>query len=182
MKKLLFTITLTAIALALYAGPDDSEAKSPSGFDAGRLVYGGQFGFGFGSDSYWSVYLSPQLGYRLTDRLTVGAGVSYAYAQEEVIFKSRQNQFGLNAYSDFFFSRQFFVSARPEVFFQRQSWRYVDDQGNRRKLTENNVIPALVLGVGVYFNPVFISVSYDVVQHDLTPYGDSMFLSVGFRF
>ena len=190
MRKLLLITAFIATTFSLYAfprGENELQNKNErSGFDPSRLVYGGQVGFGFGSNDYWAVYLSPQLGYRLTDRITVGAGISYAYAQENFDFyyeyKRKQNQFGLNTYAEFYFLKRFFVSARPEVFYQRQTWRYFDEHGIQQKVAENNYIPAVVLGIGVHFKPVILSLSYDIIQDSLTPYGDTVFLSIGFRF
>lgn len=188
MRKLLLAAMFAVTAFTLYANPNGGglQSKEKPGFDPNRLVYGGQVGFAFGSDDYWSVYISPQVGYYLTDKLVVGAGVSYAYAQDEnsfiISYKEKQNQFGLNVYTDFYLSRRFFVSARPEVFYQHRTWKFFDDQGRRQKYSENDFIPAFVLGVGVSFKPVVLSLSYDIIQNDLTPYGDAVFLSVGVRF
>lgn len=45
-----------------------------------RLFYGGNFGLMFGTITY--VEISPLIGYRITDRLSAGPGVSYIYLQD----------------------------------------------------------------------------------------------------
>lgn len=185
MRKILFALTLTIVTFTLYANPNEGN-KAGSGFNVSRLVYGGQIGFGVGSNDYWSIYLSPQLGYRLTDKLIVGVGVSYAYSQEKYYYiseyKQKQNQFGLNLFADFYITKRFFVAARPEIFYQNTKWSYYDTNNVRQKGSENDFIPSVVLGAGVAFGAVVLSLNYDIVQHDLTPYGDSVFMSVGVRF
>lgn len=187
MRKILFTIALAVTAFALYANPEDGDgAKSKTGFDTKRLVYGGQVGFGVGSNDYWSIYLSPQIGYMLTDRLIVGTGISYAYAQRKytyyVEYKEKQNQFGVNLFTDFYLTRRIFVTARPEIFYQNTKWNYLDVNGKRQKGNQNDFIPAVVLGAGISVGMATLSINYDIIQDDLTPYGDSVFLSIGIRF
>lgn len=45
-----------------------------------RLFYGGNFGLMFGTITY--IELSPLVGYRITERLSAGPGVSYIYLQD----------------------------------------------------------------------------------------------------
>ncbi|WP_260391907.1 hypothetical protein [Apibacter muscae] len=40
------------------------------------MVYGGDFSFSV-SNNYWSLGISPQVGYRFTDNFIVGAGIGY---------------------------------------------------------------------------------------------------------
>ncbi|MDR2009056.1 MAG: hypothetical protein LBQ22_01060 [Bacteroidales bacterium] len=42
-----------------------------------RIFYGGNFGMSFGSVNY--IEVSPLVGYRITDRLSAGIGLSYTY-------------------------------------------------------------------------------------------------------
>jgi hypothetical protein len=51
-----------------------------------RLFFGGNFGLMFGTITY--VEISPLVGYRITERLSAGPGVSYIYLQD--------NRFGLS--------------------------------------------------------------------------------------
>jgi len=50
-------------------------------FDPSRLTYGGNFGLTFASVTY--VDISPMVGYRVTDRLTPGVGITYTYYREK---------------------------------------------------------------------------------------------------
>lgn len=53
-------------------------AKAQKGFAWDRLVFGGNFGAGFSPNE--SIFaMSPSVGYRFTERLTIGAGGIYQY-------------------------------------------------------------------------------------------------------
>lgn len=185
MKKLLLAITLITVTAALYANPG-GEGEKRKGFDPRRLVFGGSIGFGFGSDDYWAISLSPQVGYRLTDRFIAGVGVSYAYSQENVSFiydyKLKKNQFGLNVFAEYNFLKRLFVYIQPEVFYQNRKWKVTDNNGFSWKETQNDFVPAAILGIGLQLRPVTLSIGYDIIQDDLSPYGDAAFLSIGVRF
>lgn len=83
MKKIGLLILCAVISITAYSQSGESLNQQVKGFDPSKLVYGGQIGFGFGSNDYWSIYLSPQLGYRFTNNFIAGAGISYAYATEK---------------------------------------------------------------------------------------------------
>lgn len=178
--------TVLLILFAIVSVVANAQVK---GFDPNKLVYGGQIGFGFGSNDYWSLYLSPQLGYRFTNNFIAGAGVSYSYANQKYHWasaldevKEQQHQFGINLYADYYFTKRFFFTVKPELFYQKETLKWDNDEGVKQKLTENRFVPALLLGVGISLKPVILSLNYDVVQNSSTPYGDSVFLSVGFSF
>jgi hypothetical protein len=69
MKKILVTV----IFLIIY-----SNTYSQGGFSWSRVVFGGNFGASF-SSSESIVAVSPSVGYRFTERLTIGTGVIYQY-------------------------------------------------------------------------------------------------------
>lgn len=55
-----------------------SNVRAQKGFSWNRVVFGGNFGASFGT--YESlVALAPSVGYRFTEKLTLGAGVIYQY-------------------------------------------------------------------------------------------------------
>ena len=47
-----------------------------------KIVYGGNFGFSFGSVNY--IELSPKIGYRFKPRFVAGLGAKYTYYNEEI--------------------------------------------------------------------------------------------------
>ena len=186
IKTLFLVAICVAASLALCANPNNDTPRK--GFDTDKLVFGGQLGLGFGAGTtdFWSLYVSPQLGYRLTDRLVAGVGVSYTYAQHKNSYidgyKKKQNQFGFNLFTDFYVSNLIFVTARPEIFYQRAKWNFLDHNNSRVELVENDFFPALVVGAGISLGVVVLSLNYDLVQHHLSPYGSTVFVSAGVRF
>lgn len=49
-----------------------------------RIIFGGGAGLSFGNNT--NIFLAPQIGYKVTDNLTVGAGYMYNYARWTVIW------------------------------------------------------------------------------------------------
>jgi len=80
-KPFLFSATVFFLLIShgTFAQEPRATAQEPprqqSGWD--RIYIGGNFGLQFGN--YTIVDLSPQIGYRITDRLTSGIGITYMY-------------------------------------------------------------------------------------------------------
>lgn len=81
MKKF-FLISL----ILVYKIAFGQESVQPKESFSDRLFFGGNFGLMFGTITY--VEISPLVGYRITERLSAGPGVSYIYLQD--------NRFGLS--------------------------------------------------------------------------------------
>lgn len=72
MKKLFISLVL------LIGLSSNTNLFAQKGFSWNRVVFGGNFGASFGT--YESlVALAPSVGYRFTERLTLGAGIIYQY-------------------------------------------------------------------------------------------------------
>lgn len=69
---------LYIIILLIFSVFTSDVAKAQKGFSWERLVFGGNFGAGF-SNQESSVAISPSVGYKFTDRLTIGTGIIYQY-------------------------------------------------------------------------------------------------------
>lgn len=75
--KAIFTLVFIVLITFESNGQIGLQNKEPIG---DRFFYGGNFGLMFGTITY--VELSPLIGYRITDKLSVGPGVSYIYLQD----------------------------------------------------------------------------------------------------
>jgi long-subunit fatty acid transport protein len=73
----IFSITLILALTNLKAFAQDIEEPVDGLPFANRLFLGGNFGLQFGSITF--INISPLIGYRITDRLSAGPGVSYMY-------------------------------------------------------------------------------------------------------
>lgn len=157
--------------------------ESKSWFDPAKLRYGGGFGFAVGSNNYWNIFLSPQVGYELTKNFVAGLGVTYSHSREKYDLwtggrqKHVQNYVGVNLFAHYYPTSWALLTVKPEGI---RVWDSFSGAGGDYEQEE--FVPAVVVGAGVRFKPMFITLNYDLVQSDRNPYGDNLFWSVGFFF
>jgi hypothetical protein len=77
-----------------------------------RVFFGGGFGFNGGTD-FISVSLFPQLGYRITDRLSAGVGGMYQYVNFRAANVELQN-YGGSVFSRYIVFQNIFVTTEYE--------------------------------------------------------------------
>ena len=172
-----------------------SVKASNTGFDKSKLTFGGGFGFGFGSDDYWSIYLSPQVGYNFTDKLSAGTGLSYSYSSEKYSgwsyngidsnWKYSKNYLGFNLYGNYYPVSYIIFTIKPEILRMWETTKITERNNNSRgeeKYKNSEFIPAVVVGAGIRLKPMIFTLNYDLVQDENTPYGDNIYFSVGFMF
>lgn len=75
--RAIFTLFFIIIISFECNGQMEIKNKEPIG---DRIFYGGNFGLMFGTITY--VELSPLIGYKISERLSAGPGVSYIYLQD----------------------------------------------------------------------------------------------------
>ncbi len=159
------------------------ENAKKSGFDVNRLILGGGFGAGYGSGMF-SLQVSPIAGYRLTDRLAAGVGLSFQYFSIKngtEIFNTSTNQYeyhtprGIvispNIWGRYFLFDRLFASVIGEYNFSNTTdYAPALIYGNGvEKVKFNFGIPSALLGLGYAqqitskASFVFI-ISYDVLQ------------------
>jgi hypothetical protein len=104
-------LILCASVAAFAQGKDNSLNGAPL---KDRIVTGGGIGLGFGSvQDYFSV--SPMIGYRLTQKLLAGTGVTYRYTNYKVVKPSiKLNDYGLNPFLRFTVYRNIFLQSEYE--------------------------------------------------------------------
>ena len=95
MRKFLFCILLITFALGTNAQYLETE---PPPTPVQRIFYGGNLDMAFGMVT--QISLSPQVGYRITNRLSAGVGIDYMFVySEEYSFKG--SIFGGNVFASF---------------------------------------------------------------------------------
>lgn len=72
-----------------------------------RVYFGGGFGLSTGNNAT-NISISPQVGYKITPRLSAGVGVSYQYVGFRTIDASLSN-YGWSVFSRFNITQQFFA-------------------------------------------------------------------------
>lgn len=106
--------------------PSNRDAKVAGGGSSGisqkLFLYSG-FGLGFSSSnnvSQFSFSISPSLGYRITDRLAAGPGISYSYNNYGLPAgypggDIKTNSVGVKAFAQFVVYQEFFIHGEYEV-------------------------------------------------------------------
>lgn len=107
------TIRPAAIVLVAAACASvPAQAQSVS-FSADRWFYGGGIGVGFGDVSY--VELSPLVGYRLNERLSVGGSLTYRYREDDRFSPSiNTSDYGGSLFGRYTLAAPFFLQAEYE--------------------------------------------------------------------
>jgi len=82
-------------------------------FNKDRLFFGGGLELQFGNSSL--VSLAPEVGYRFTDRLSAGIGISYFYISESGAQSFSTNIYGGKVFGSFSVFENLFIHAEYEV-------------------------------------------------------------------
>lgn len=149
-------------------------------FNASKLTFGGGIGVQLGD--YTLVNFSPQVGYNLTNRLNVGAGLMYTHYSNKYDFgryKETGNYCGLNVYTKFYPLPYLVMMVQPEL---SRMWKTVKNQGTGEEWDTDKLIPACVVGAGFRLGAVTAMLQYDLAQNSDSPYGNKIFYSVGYTF
>ncbi len=151
------------------------KSKGSQSYSSGRIVLGGTLGMSFGD--YTNINVSPQIGYMVSNYLTLGGGVSYNYYGQKNSDYTR-NYLGANLYARAYPIQYLSFYAQPEV---QRSWGKV----SAAEKTEN-VCACLLLGAGLVLptssGGVNITFYYDVLQQPSSPYGNKIGYSIGYTF
>ncbi|WP_145996315.1 PorT family protein [Dysgonomonas massiliensis] len=188
MKKCLFLFLLLAMIVPTMNAQFTVVRKQKTGFDPDKLIFGGGISAGFSSD-YWTLGVSPQVGYRLTDRFDVGVGLGYNYAKwDNKVYladgdgswttasnKYSESSVSLNLFAHYYPWKALVLSVKPELM---RTW--YNQKLNGVKFSTEKLVPAVVVGAGVYLRPMMLLLNYELIQNDYSPYNDNVFFSVGF--
>lgn len=137
-----------------------------------RFYFGGNVGAQFGSQTF--VMVSPLVGFKITDRWSVGTRATYQYIQVKYgTFNYQNHVFGGSAFTRYFIIKDFFGHVEYEVL--NGDW---SDSGNRSN------IPALFVGGGYLFrigeNAGFgLSILFNLLPSALSPYSNPI-INAGF--
>lgn len=190
--------------LALFVLPVSTKAQqssvSISSFNPNNIIYGGSLGFGFSND-FWSLNVSPQIGYKLTDRVHVGAGVGFSYAKRssdysvytldkendnewidefkwvDMAYNYKESSASFNLFAHYYPWQKLILSVKPEVM---HTW-YRASLDNV-ELSENKFVPVVIVGAGFHLKPFILQLNYELIQNEYSPYSDNVFFSIGIMF
>jgi hypothetical protein len=187
MKKLLAIFSLLVLSHSLLAqkDQDSSYLEKERKFDPNRLVFGGIIGASFGNFTF--VQVAPQVGYMFNQYLTAGGGINFIYSSQKYSNgdKYEYGYAGLNLFARAFPLRFIVVSAQPELNYNWGKYRFAG--GAPDQTIEGKFVPSLLLGGGLVIptggrGGMMITMQYDVIQNERSPYGSNAFINIGFTF
>ncbi|MEC5142322.1 hypothetical protein [Chitinophaga sp. 212800010-3] len=188
MKRLLICIFFLAAAQLTQAQYYKTDTLSHKGFDRSRLVLGGSLGMVFGD--YTNVEVSPLIGYRFNDYLAAGINVNAQYGQfrsrdynGNTLQRDKYTIFGGGVWGRVYPIPVLFVHIQPEYNFVNQSTTYYQTSDKQTYKT-NYGVPSLLVGAGYTQGVggrvgIGISIMYDVLQDNRSPYRNNLIYRVG---
>jgi len=148
MKRLLLLMVMVC-SLQAYAQREFDPEGEPKFTD--RLYFGGNFNLQFGD--FTIINISPLVGYMVTNRFSVGPGITYQYLKGEAIdlFTGRIFSYDTNVYGGRLFAR-YNITQQFYAYSEYESLRVEFPNENGTGL-EKDWIPGYFIGGGV-FQPV----------------------------
>ncbi len=154
-----------------------------------RLVFGGDIGLSLGTYTYINV--SPAIGYRLTDRLTVGLGPMYIY-QNDKYYNYQSSMYGGKVLASFTVLRSTDINPNFQIgnlilhmeneVLNVEPYNYHIGQLDENRLWIDNFLVGggLSQAIGSKFN-VSVLILWDVTNNAYSPYSNPIF-RIGFGF
>jgi hypothetical protein len=178
-----------SLILSLKAAAQQEARRERTPMDPSRLFFGGNFGVRFGD--FTMVNISPQVGYRFTDRFSAGGGVNFITSATTVrtangdrVMRQGYGYAGLNLFGRIFPISNLFVNVQPEMNYSWGTVRYYNGQADVK--TPGAFVPVLLVGAGAAIpagrGQLIAMYQYDLVGNDRSPYGRRPFLTFGFNF
>jgi hypothetical protein len=96
MRLLIYSILFVLLSLVAVNAKAQYLESEPKPLQ--RIFYGGDLGLSFGTMTYIAV--NPVIGYRITNRLSAGVGVNYAYAKS-TFYNYQGSMYGGNVFSSY---------------------------------------------------------------------------------
>lgn len=189
MKKILTLVVLALFTAQGFAQEKAPAEEAPRKFDPSRLVLGGNIGATFGDFTF--IRFAPQVGYRFSDMVVAGAGINFTYSSQKLRYlngtESQRYNYGyagLNMFARVFPVNFLFLSAQPELNYNWGKIKYKNPPAADVKL-DGKFIPSLLLGGGIAIpmgnrGQTLMSLQYDVLRNNRSPYGSRAFFNIGF--
>lgn len=180
--KILLIVLLNLITASIFAQTEEDPSVKDLQFNQ-RLVFGGGFGMQFGNVTLLD--LSPSIGYRVTDQLTLGTGISYKYNHIKDYtldlnsgkwYDYNSNVFGGSIWSRYYLLQNIFAHAEIEQL--RINYKYTSFSSTTPTNIKSGVDMTSVLVGGGYRQPlgghVFfnILILFNLNETEFSPYNN----------
>lgn len=160
-----------------------------------RVMIGGGVSATFGT--YTSLYLSPSLGYRLTDKWVVGGGYTYMYFRWNQVYNPSTGNYqklpnnesysstthGPNVFINFFPFNGFYTGVQYEIL--NHDVPYYVGQNQYEEVNQWTSVLWLQAGISQKIGNngyVQLGLKYNVLHDYDSPYGTAWFPVIGFMF
>ena len=153
-----------------------------------RIILGGSFGLQFGDVTF--VDISPRLGYRATNKLTVGVGAIYRYRKQEsfrtsqgVFPELKTNDWGFNVFGRHMLYGPLYVHAEYEYLnFEAFTGQIIGLEAVTERFDLNSILLGGGIAQPIGNKAVFVAEALYIVNYDsgeLTPYANPWVVRVG---
>lgn len=162
LHRFIGLLALTFIGYTAFAQDLESYDSNPKKDWKDKFYFGGNVGAQFGTFTF--VNLAPLVGYKITDRFSIGTQIQYQYFRDNSIATFESHVFGYSGFARYFFTENLFAHTEYQVLNGR-----FDYSGKRVN------IPNLFIGGG-YMYPISDNVSfgivalYEVLRRTYSPY------------
>lgn len=189
MKKFVLFSLLSCATFLAKAQDEQEKTDEEKGFKKENVFVGGYLGLSFGD--YTLINVSPLVGYRFSKLFAAGLGINAQYVSYkerdfngDVLRKVEQGVTGLNVFARFYPIEQLFLQAQPEANYLFGNETYY--QPKEKYKLDAVIAPSFLVGGGAVLSSngrsgFVISILYDVLQHEDSPYGNKPVYSVGFN-
>lgn len=155
-----------------YAQENSQEEKEKIPFKE-RIFYGGGLGLAFGTIT--NVNVSPTVGYKLTEKVVMGFGVSYQYYNDKRYNPPyTYNIYGGNVFSRYYFMKQAFVHGEYEYLSYKTN--FFSALGFMERIESHNYLVGggyrTQLAKKVWANLIVL---YNLNETPYTPYSNPVF-------
>jgi hypothetical protein len=189
MKKTIVLLALFCLTLHAFS---QEEGETKKGFQKEKLFVGGNLGLSFGD--YTLINVSPQIGYRFNRFLAAGTGVNFQYISlkerdynNDPYRKVSQGVVGLNLFGRFYPIENIMLQVQPEgnYIFGKQKFYATSYQSEATYKLDAVIAPSLLVGGGLVIpagrGATIMSVMYDVLQQQNSPYGKTPIVNMAFN-
>ncbi len=194
MKKKLLGLILVSTIFFIPVSAQEKEkdeketeaSEKKKGLDPERIFFGGNFGLTFGNFTF--INISPQVGYRITQMFSAGAGLNFIYQSDKYYSGNREvknslGYAGMNIFGRVNPFKFVLLNVQPEL---NYVWGKTRVSGLADSKIDPEFVPSLLVGAGVAIpvgrGSMIAMLQYDVIQNSLSPYGRNAFFTFGFNF
>ncbi|MEO8150173.1 MAG: hypothetical protein ABI723_21240 [Bacteroidia bacterium] len=183
---IIFSISFNLVAQVPPEVPTGDPPPAPKKSFGERLVFGGFLGAQFGTNT--QVNISPIIGYRVTEKLTAGVGITYIYYKYEYYtgynqtYTEEDHIFGSSLWGEYRVIPQAFIHVEPGLL--NLSVPKLDPYGYYHGDTYRKNIYTFLVGGGYYQAigsnaGMQFSILWDLVEDMYSPYQNPI-IRIGF--